>query len=270
MPTTNPWLFAHRGTSTLAPENTEAAFEIALEAAADVLELDVRISKDQSVVVTHDATLVRTTNGEGRVSEYTLAELKKLDAGYQFLTPDNQTPWRAKGLTLLTLSEVFKAYPNVGINIDIKDNSVAAARCIADELLKLQDGRWLNVGSFHPGVIQAFRGFAPGISTAGSHWDVARWYFGRFLPTPVQPVLTRAAGGDVLQIPTRWFGLALNSTRFIRYAQRHNIRMVYWTINQPDDMRLLLKQGVNGLVSDNVLEARRCIEEHISTLDQPD
>jgi glycerophosphoryl diester phosphodiesterase len=260
MPTTKPWLFAHRGTSTLAPENTAAAFDLALQAKADVLELDVRISKDQSVMVTHDATLLRTTNGAGRVSQYTLTELKSLDAGHRFQTGDKQTPWRGKGLTLLTLAEVFNAYPDVGINIDIKDNSIDAARCLAEELNRIQDGRWLNVCSFHPSVVQAFRTLAPTISTAGSHWDVARWYFSQRLSKSLQPALTGRAGGDVLQIPTRWFGLPLNSARFIRHAQSHNIRMVYWTINNTDQMHLLLSRGVNGLVSDNVFEARRCIE----------
>ena len=80
----NPLIYAHRGTSLLAPENTQPAFDLSLALGADVLEIDVRISRDDQVIVTHDATVNRTTDGRGEVIEHTLAELKKLDAGCRF------------------------------------------------------------------------------------------------------------------------------------------------------------------------------------------
>ncbi len=256
-----PWLFAHRGTSTLAPESTTAAFDLAMSANADVLEIDVRISRDGTLIVTHDASLIRTTNAKGLVADYTLQELKTFDAGYHFIDANNDTPWRGAGLTLLSLSELFTAYPNVGINIDIKDAHEQAAQSVATELRKLNDGRWINVGSFHPKTMHAFRSFAPEISTAATQWDVATHYFGRALPGVLRKPILKRAKGRVLQIPEQWFGLPLNTAAFIQHVQSEQRSVMYWTINEASSMRTLLQRGANGLVSDNVLVARTMIDQ---------
>lgn len=233
-----------------------AAFELALSAKADVLEIDIRMSRDGHLIVTHDASLVRTTNAKGLVADYTLEALKTLDAGYQFTDADTGHPWRGKGLTLLSLAELFAAFPNVGINIDIKDAHEQAAKRAASELRKLNDGRWINVGSFHPKIVNAFRAYAPEISTAATQWDVATHYFGRWLPSPIRKPLLKRAQGQVLQIPERWNGLALNSAAFIQHIQSEHQSIMYWTINDASSMRTLLERGANGIVSDNVLVAR--------------
>src|SRR5512141_2609782 len=94
-----PFLLAHRGASTHAPENTLPAFELALEEGADGVELDAKLSADGKVVVIHDATVDRTTDGHGRVSELSLQELKALDAGASFGD-------RFRGVRIPTLDEV--------------------------------------------------------------------------------------------------------------------------------------------------------------------
>jgi len=258
-----PWLFAHRGTSTLAPESTVAAFDIARSARADVLEIDVRISRDQQVIVTHDASVVRTTDGTGLVADLTLSELKALDAGYRFTTPENDTPWRAKGLRLLTLAELYQAFPDIGINIDIKDAHPECAALVAKELQLIHDERWVNVGSFHQKAITAFRQLAPEISTAASQLDVAALFFARRLPEKFRQALLDQSKGQVLQIPTSWKGLALDSSNFIQFVQQQDRRVMYWTINDSDNMRMLLSRGANGLVSDNVNVARQAIDQFI-------
>lgn len=259
-----PWLFAHRGTSTLAPENTMAAFELAIDAKADVLEIDVRLSRDGHVIVTHDASVIRTTNGKGLVAEHSLTALKAFDAGHQYTDAENNTPWRGKGLTLLSLSELFNAFPSVGINIDIKDPHEQAAKSVAAALRKLNDGRWLNVGSFHPKIVHAFRHFAPEISTAATQWDVAAHYFGRLLPRRIQAPVLKRAQGEVLQIPQRWNGLPLNTPAFINHLQNENQPVMYWTINDEPSMLTLLDRGANGIVSDEVILARKVINEFLA------
>lgn len=264
IPKPAPWLFAHRGTSTLAPENTSAAFDIARSARADVLEIDVRISRDQQVIVTHDASVIRTTNGTGLVADLSVSELKALDAGHCFTTPEKETPWRGQGLTLLTLAELFQTFPEIGINIDIKDTHPDAATIVARELQRITDGRWVNVGSFHQKTINNFRQQAPEISTAASQWDVAALFFGRWLPAGLRQFLVQKSGGQVLQIPQRWSGLALDSTHFIHYVQQQERQVMYWTINDPDDMLTLLNNGANGIVSDNVVIARNVIDQFVA------
>ena len=112
-----PWVIGHRGYPAKYPENTLAAFEAAIEAGAIMIELDVMLSRDRKVVVIHDATLDRTTNGKGNVADFTLAELKQLDAGSwldaQFA--DQQIPELSEVLDLIN----SRAY----VNIEIKSNA---------------------------------------------------------------------------------------------------------------------------------------------------
>jgi glycerophosphoryl diester phosphodiesterase len=109
-----PWIIAHRGYRARFPENTLAAFEAALEAGVDMIELDVILSKDRKMVVIHDADLERTTNGRGSVSSHSLEELKQLDAGSWFDA-------RFAGVRLPTLDEVLElAKGRMALNIEIK------------------------------------------------------------------------------------------------------------------------------------------------------
>lgn len=111
------WIIGHRGYPAKYPENTLAAFEAAIEAGAIMIELDVMLSRDRKVVVIHDATLDRTTNGTGTVAEFTLAELKQLDAGSWFDAQfsDQQIPELSEVLDLVN-SRVY-------VNIEIKSNA---------------------------------------------------------------------------------------------------------------------------------------------------
>ena len=95
-----PLLFAHRGANRFAPENTLPAFDLAERTGADVLELDVHLTRDQEVVVLHDATLERTTNGHGPVKEKSYAELAALDAGYHFRTTGGEPLFRSKEIVV--------------------------------------------------------------------------------------------------------------------------------------------------------------------------
>lgn len=238
-----PRIFAHRGTTLLAPENTNAAFELALRYECDVLETDVRMSKDGQIIVTHDETLERTTNARGRVIDLTVAELKQLDAGAKFRDLQNQ-PYKGPRLQLLTLDELFDRYPMVGINIDIKDRSVKAAKAVADVVKKHNraDKQWVNVGSFHADVIKHFRSIAPSISTAATRQEVAQLVFGQ--EKRIKP------NYQVLQIPASYWGIQLNGARLINKAHQLGCDMIYWTINKEAKMNKLLSRGCDGLVTD--------------------
>jgi len=240
-----PRVFAHRGSSLMAPENTQAAFDLALQYRADVLETDVRLSKDGIVMVTHDETLQRTTNGSGLVRDYTASELKRFDASHGF-TDLNNEPYSGKPLSMLTLAELFEQYTSVGINIDIKDNDPQAAKAVAkviqNEQNKGQSRQWINVGSFHADIIKQFRAQAPQISTAATRQEVARIVFGstkRMVPDYC-----------LLQIPVAYWGIRLNRERLINKVHSMNCKVVYWTINDTTHIHKLLKKGCDGIVTD--------------------
>lgn len=118
-----PWLLgAHRGGAGLWPENTVVAFKAAAKRWPDiVLETDARLTADGHVVLLHDATVNRTTDGKGRIAEMTLADVKKLDAGYRFTPDDGQTfPHRGKGVRIATLAEALAACPNSRFEVEMK------------------------------------------------------------------------------------------------------------------------------------------------------
>jgi glycerophosphoryl diester phosphodiesterase len=115
--TAEPLIYAHRGASAYAPENTLAAFRLALEQGADGIELDAKLSADGEVVVIHDQTVDRTTQGKGRVNQLAISELKKLDAG----------SWKGDAFTgekIPTLAEVFASVGGkLKINVELTNYS---------------------------------------------------------------------------------------------------------------------------------------------------
>jgi len=129
-----PEVIAHRGGAALRPENTLAAFLHAVEVGADILEMDLRVTADREIVVMHDATVERTTDGRGAVAALTLAELRKLDAGYRW-TPDGGAsfPYRGRGIRAPALEEVFRRLPNARMNLEMKQFDAAQARALYEK-----------------------------------------------------------------------------------------------------------------------------------------
>ncbi len=253
--THQPLIFAHRGSTLLAPENTQAAFDLALEFKADVLETDVRLSADGVVVVTHDETLDRTTDGRGRVVEHRWEALKTLNAAIHFRAINGE-PYNATPQRLLRLDELFECYPHVGINIDIKDNSLDAADAVAAVLARIpnKQKQWVNVGSFHANVIRHFRSIAPHVSTAATRQEVAKLVFRR--AGSIKPDY------QILQIPQTYFGIRLNRSQFINKVHQLQRSIVYWTINDSQAMHWLLTRGCDGIVTDRPDLALQVFKAH--------
>lgn len=236
-------VYAHRGSTLLAPENTATAFDLALQCGADILEIDVRLSRDNQVIVTHDKRIDRTCNGQGDVRSYTESELKKFDAGWHFKDLAGMS-YRGRNITLMSLNDLFERFPDTRINIDIKDNSETAAKAVAACIEKANAHLRVNIGSFHGQALAQFREFAPDVTTAASQAEVAKLYFGRHL--------SRTLKFQYLQIPTAYYGLPLATNKFIKFAQAKGVSAVYWTINDSIQMEKLIARGVNGIVTDRV------------------
>ncbi len=236
-------LYAHRGSSLLAPENTLQAFELARSYGADVMEIDVRLSRDGQVIVIHDEWVDRTCNGHGRVRDLLLSDLKQLNAGYHFTDLDGAS-WRDRGVKLSTLSELFEQLPNTPINIDIKDQLPEAADAVASVIEQCDRVSSSNVGSFHFSTLTQFRQRLPSVTTAAGQSEVAKLYF--------QRGLYKQLPFEYLQIPTSYIGLPLATRRFIQHAKKRDIKIVYWTINELHKMQLLIDLGASGFVTDRV------------------
>lgn len=249
---------AHRGASGLVPENTPLAFREALRLGADGLETDVHLSRDGQLVVIHDETVDRTTDGTGPVAEKTVAELKALDAGHDFAR-DGKYPFRGQGLRIPTLEEVFQAFPRTRINIEIKPDRPDGA--VERELWRLIDKyrRYAItlVNSEHDAAVQRFRGLAAA-APAGQPVPTGAPFREslRFL------VLSRLGLGglysppfDALQVPERFriAGLVVPvvTPAFIAAAHRANVAVHVWTVDDPADMRRLIEMGVDGIITDH-------------------
>src|SRR5215831_3955161 len=179
-----PAVFAHRGGSALAPENTMAAFERGLALGADGFELDVHLSRDGVVVVHHDATVDRTTNGQGAVSALTADELTRLDAGYRFQDADSSRySFRGLGIGVPKLADVLSHFRDALVIIELKGRSPVLARATVDVVRATAAVDRVCIGSSSLRGLQVVRALEPAIATSAAReevrWAVYRAWIGR-------------------------------------------------------------------------------------------
>jgi glycerophosphoryl diester phosphodiesterase len=240
--------FAHRGGAKIVPENTLEGFREGLRAGAGVLELDVHTTADGTVVVIHDETVDRTTDGSGAVHEMTLPEVKRLDAGYRF-TPDGckTYPYRGKGVSIPTMEEVYREFTDVPINVEIKGKRPG----IEEALWRIIEGAGAEertlVVSEDSGTIRRFREASDRkVATASSRLElILFWLLGRLHLGGLSKPSYQA-----LQGPDTYKGLRIVTPELVRGAHEQGLRVDVWTIDHEPDMRRLLGFGVDGIMTD--------------------
>ena len=238
-----PLLFAHRGGAGLAPENTLEAFGGAVHRwRADVLEMDVRMTRDGKLVVVHDATVDRTTEGTGPVRGFLLPEVQELDAGYRFADLEGEFSFRGRGVRIPTFEEVLETFPHTRMNVDAKDSD-AAPRLI--RLVERHGARERVLLASAEEMGRADRlGYRGPVSA--TERQIRLFYLSHHLPLggPYTPAT------DALQVPFRWQGRQVTTPRLIREAHRRNLPVHVWTVDDPEVMRLLLAWGADGIQTD--------------------
>jgi glycerophosphoryl diester phosphodiesterase len=229
-------VIAHRGFSGVAPENTLSAFMKAVEAGSDMIELDVRLSRDGKTIVFHDAILERTTDGAGKVSDYTLDELKRLDAGSWF-SPAHH------GERIPSLREVLElARGRVGVNIELKAGGLGRHRLIdlADRSLRDVEEAGMEeqvlFSSFGPAAIRRIREKKPGIPLAlitASRWGLA----GHLKP-----------GGIFSALNCR---RTILTPGVLSRARRSGLQVNVWTVDEEKEMNRFIAMGVDGIITNH-------------------
>jgi glycerophosphoryl diester phosphodiesterase len=246
----------------MAPENTIEAFRLAVEAGAGGLELDVHMTRDGHIVVIHDATVDRTTSGSGAVSEMTLHELRKLDAGHDFRPDGGPTrPYRGRGVRVPKLGEVLEEFPGVAVNIDIKAGTPGIEETVFGVLREANALRRAIVVSTPHATVKRFRKVSGGhVSTGGSKWEIGLFYvLSRLrLERLVHPAY------DALQVPLRHRGILVVTPRFVRAAHARGVRVDAWTINDADEMRRLLGLGVDVIMTDRPGTLAEVLDKSVS------
>lgn len=240
-----PMVFAHRGASLYAPENTLSAFNLAIEQGAHGVELDVKLTADGVPVVIHDQTVDRTTNGHGKVNELTLDNLKQLDAGRLF---SDKYP----GVQIPTLDEVLEDIgKRIIVNIELTNYAtpnddlvprvvkIVQAHGLENQILFSSFlGRNLRIASVLcpqvPVAILCLPGF-PGILNRST------------LLTKTSPEIIHPYLRDVRK-------------DLVDREHRRGRRVHTWTVNQEKDLEFVLGCGVDGIFTDDPLTALRVVE----------
>lgn len=243
-----PRVIAHRGDSHNYPENTLPAFRSAVEMGIDVVETDIHITKDGVLVIWHDPTLERNTDGKGRVEDHTLEELRRYDAGYTFTNDGGRTyPFRGKGITICTLAEALEACPDQRFNIDLK------TKCpqIVDEFIRVirqHDAVDRVVGaSFHLSNLKRLRRLAPDFLTSVTTAEVVPLLLRQKTHT-----LPKAFKRKIIfQIPRQASFIKVVTPSFVSEMHRRDAVVMVWTINDEQSMRELFAMGVDSVMTDN-------------------
>ncbi len=235
-------MIAHRGASMYAPENTIAAFELAVEMGAEAIELDTMLTADDTPIVIHDQYLERATNGSGSVASKTVAEIKLLDAGSMF------DPRFAEE-KIPTLEEVFSAVGNkILINVELKNYASPFDRLpetVIDLVMKKGLADRVLLSSFNPiSLIKAQRA-SENIRRAALTGD--------------GPKIVRG----VIEVFTNYFALhpevsLVNQEMVVKHHAAGN-RVNVWTVNEESVMMKLLSMGVDGLITDKPDIAKKVI-----------
>lgn len=257
---TRPLIIAHRGASALAPENTLPAFAAAIAQGADGIELDVQMTRDEHVVVIHDETVGRTTDGRGRVSDLTLDALRRLDAGSWF---NRAYPRRARteyaGLKVPTLDEVLtmvRPTPLI-LCIELKPQGERVAQMIGATLAAVRKAEMddrVVYASFDHELMKQLKRQAPHAHTAllydprkmGARWSA------REIIRPAE------------EASARWVSLHYTQAlpRVITAVRRAGLGMAVWTVNSKALGRLLTALGVDALITNRLDKVKEAVSEH--------
>jgi len=241
-----PHVHAHAGADHLWPGNTMLAFRGSYDLGVDVLELDSQITSDGVIVVIHDDTVDRTTDGSGRVDSFTLSELQQLDAAANWAGPDGDHPYRGEGLVVPTLREVLEAFPDVGVNIDMKADDPRVPEATCDLLRETGRERTVLVASFIQRNLEEFRRLCPEVATSAGPDEVRDFLILNLLG------LGRATrpAADAFQVPVSQGSIPVITRPFVRGLKERNVQLDVWTINDEAQMQALLDLGAGGIITD--------------------
>jgi glycerophosphoryl diester phosphodiesterase len=237
-------VFAHRGGSGIAPENTMVAFDRGLATGAAGLELDVHLSRDGIVVVHHDRTLDRTTNLRGAVAARDAAELERADAAYSF-GKSSGFPLRGTGCGIPRFSDVLSHYPDAPMIVELKVNDGDLAAAAVDVVLRAGAADRVCFGSFGLRALRAVRRLAPAIATSAAREEVRLALYRSWCRWPV--MRAKYAG---FQVPEIAGGTRVVSPRFVKDAHAGGFGVQVWTVDTAEDAARLIDWGVDALITD--------------------
>ncbi|MCQ2796917.1 MAG: hypothetical protein MJ241_00450 [Bacilli bacterium] len=288
-----PMIAAHRGGGISNPENTMKAYKAAVsEFKVDIIETDLWMTKDKKLVYNHDASINRMSDVEYwteskdkyLIGEHTLDELKRFNLGYNFVDPDTKErtyenyvsdyelddPTRLdilkdNDLQIVEIQELFAQFyttnPDLKFIVEIKNGGEDGkeAANIIDKVLTDQFPNYkknIVIGTFHPEIEKDLKDNHPSLMRGASTGGAAKFLITQMLGVNIFSNVDFTC----LQIPLKMYGLDLTWNTYIRRAHRRNIAVQYWTINEVDDMKFLIKKGVDAIMTDDPKLLRTVLE----------
>ena len=226
-------LYAHRGAAAERPENTLPSFRRALELGADALEMDLHATSDGVVVVSHDPDGARLAGVAREIRQVALSELRTWDVG--------------GGAHIPTFTEVLEAFPDVVVNVDIKQREPDIVPAVLDVVRRMSAAERVIIASFYSDILRRVRALGYRGQTSLGREEVLAV---RMLPLAA---LRRIRGrlGDAVQIPVVAGPFRLASAEFIEKCHALGLRVDFWTINDVTQARALVALGADGIMTDD-------------------
>lgn len=272
-------LYAHRGAAAELPENTIPSFERALEVGADALEMDVHLSRDGHVVVSHDPDGTRTAGAPASIQSCDLDELKTWDVGLAFEAPDGAHPFAGKSFEIPTLAEVLEHFPDTIINIDLKQHHPSMVAETLALIRKYDAEERVQIASFHLPTLLSVRSHGYGGITSMAPAEIALALFAPSVLVRRIPLLGCAAqpptraeflrqsvdevgltlGGEsplhllpgsdrLAELPRRLFP---SNEWMVKRFHQAGLRVEFWTVNDPREAIHLAEIGADGIMTDD-------------------
>ena len=243
---TEPMNIAHRGGLALYPENTLTAFHASVDKhQVDMLEMDLQLTRDEKVIVLHDNSLDRTTNGKGEVSRLSHKEISQFDAGFRFKNDKGEFPFRDKGNKVPLFENILREFPKMYLNIELKGNNLKLIQKAADLINKYNAGNRILIGAtnfiqnmrIHQILSQCGHYLSqPDIYLFGffGSWGWGRKYWKKF---------------DVAEVPLHYHGLHVYPL-MKKTADKLGLPIIVWGANELQTIEKLKADGVDGIITD--------------------
>lgn len=259
-----PVVLAHRGGLSEAPEHTSVAFSKSAALGIHGFAIDIRLTKDEEIVVFHDEYLERTTDLSGRISDYTFDDLKKADAGYHFTDASGHHPYRGKGETILSLRELLELYPHLLIVINLKDSpDTYEGSLMPSKLWRLLEELGVEdcvaVTSIYDEQIDRFNLYAQNRVAIGAGDSEVKKAYASYTSKFGHLYNPKA---DFYRIPAKLGVFSLGLEGFIQFLDQLNIPVYFEGIEEKESCVKRLNAGASGFITDHPTSLMEIIQEH--------
>lgn len=258
----HPLIIAHGGSKLLFPENTMIAFDGSDSIGVDMLEMDVLLTKDSILVCHHNENIKNTTGIDGYIIDYTLAELRQFNFGYNFKDLSGSYNYRDKYVPIASLEDVFIKYGRYAMCIEIKNKDNKLGNVAIEKLYALLEKYNMKnkviVSCFNDSIISNFRHISKrSVPTATGEAESRKI----IMLSKLYLDFIHETKHTVIQVPMEVNGFRLDEQRLVNAVHNKNMKIHYWTVNEPDKIKRLLELKVDGIITDRPDIVKQVINE---------